>query len=73
MLQSTRNKATVSILDRLKQKGMPAVASPMPTPIGEEEFQEEPDYNSLDPLAQSLQAPGLRKQDLLKKKKPLPE
>lgn len=77
MLQSMRNKATVSIMDRLKQKGMPASGL---SPAGE--FQEEPDYTQLDANGQVIQEPGITPEDLsqqpalpqkpLLKKKPLP-
>lgn len=63
MLQSIRNKATVSILDKLKQKGMPASGT---SPAGE--FQEEPDYTQLDANGQVLQEPGITPEDLLRPK-----
>jgi hypothetical protein len=71
MLQSVRNKATVSILDKLKQKGMPAPGAPMGA------FDQEPDYNQLDANGQVLQEPGITPEDLTRpkalkmKKKPL--
>lgn len=69
MLKSVKDRATVSILEKLKQKGMPASMSPVPAPMGEEEFQQEPEYEEADPMGQTIQAPALSKATLLRKKR----
>lgn len=52
MLQSKKNKITISILDKLMQKGMPESTSVPPTM----EFDEEPEYEDLDPAGETVAA-----------------
>lgn len=66
MLKSQRDRQTLSILERLKQGGMPSVMSPVPTPGDEGDFEDDTEHPELDAMGQSLMAP-LRKP----KKKPL--
>lgn len=71
MLPSVRNKATMSILDRLKQKGMPTA------PAGEfnEEAQPAVEDPELNAMGQTLRAAGPSvpvPMPAPRKKKPLP-
>lgn len=54
MLQSLRNKETVSILDRLKQKGMPAAQPVEYDPNAQPAMEDQ----ELDAMGQVLRAPG---------------
>lgn len=71
MLQSKKNKITISILDRLKQQGMPA--SPVPTPGDEGDFDAELSYEEVEgpngPEIRSLSGLPMPKKS---KKKPVP-
>lgn len=68
MLPSVRNKATLSILDRLKQKGMPASMSPVGE-LGEEGMAMQDE--ELSAMGDVLRAPS--SVPLPPQKKPLPK
>lgn len=73
MLPLQRNKATLSILDKLKQKGMPAAAT-SPVDGFDEEAQPAVEDQDLGAMGQVLRAPGPSAPIGLgkpKKKKPL--